>query len=268
MTAHFDQWSVPRYSRAPMACGGCSRPRGPTFGIKTQWKPRHTLVCLILAILSVYATSQAALASDPSAVPSGARAVALEYRNTWLRAAKKNPTFYEIPGGVDIEKAQIQRGFVHFVLREPDLVRFSASDNRDPIEFSTELMYEFPILVEGLYLGSILILPRSAAADTSLNISGEYFLLGMTFPGGTLEKAIKRFTGFAPGSAPFSVVDFRGDSFTGTVLRFVETGGVRFAAVNGEAIDALSTEVGHGDLLPANRALPRIRERIHDALSK
>jgi hypothetical protein len=201
------------------------------------------------------------LALSSPVVPAGARAVALEYRAQWIKSAKQNPDFYEMREDVPVDEVVIQDGFVHSILREADMVLFAKSPDADPLDFATEHMYEFPMLVQGAYVGSILVLPSSAAAGTDVVVNGFYFF-GITFPGGALETAIERFAGFGPSSVAFSVVDFIGDSFGGSVVRLVDAGDVRFTAVNPEAVDVFSDGSGQYMPLPADRAVPLLKDRI------
>lgn len=228
-------------------------------GVASRCRPSAALVRQLVSVAIVLVSVLSAHASDPVPVPvpAGARELALSLKPEWIEAADRNPVFYNVEIGMDLSKVAILDGYANVMIIDADVVRFAESGDDDPVKFATRTLFEFPMLVEGVYVGSLVIRPRSAA---DANTTGDYVFSGITDPGGGLDPVVERFGGYTR-CREFSVISFIGEPFAGVFLRTATDGRVQFAPVNPEA-ESLFSDSEVAAPVPADRAARHIRTRI------
>ena len=201
------------------------------------------------------ATASSADAANPYPVPAGARSVALGYRSQWIEAAKRNPFFYHVEPGMAVDKMEVLDGFANVMLIGPDVVRFAESGKMDPFDFASRILYEFPMMVEGVHVGNLVIRART---DADADTAGAYVVSGITGPGGVVQRAVDRAGGYARAET-FSVVTFSDESFAGVFLRLAVADGIQYAPPSASGPFFF---IGTAVFLSAEQAVPVIRAQI------
>ncbi len=209
----------------------------------------------LAAFVFLLATASSAYAIDPYPVPEGARTAALGCRSRWIELAKGNPEFYNIEAGMDVDKMELLDGFANVMIIGRDVVRFAESGKMDPYDFATRIGYGFPMMVEGVYVGSLVVRPRIAAdPDTT----GDYVFTEIIEPKGGLDRLVERIGGYSRANT-FSVVSFYGESFGGWFIRLAADDGIRYVPTSASGpFFVMGTAVS----MPAERAVPIIRAEI------
>ena len=100
----------------------------------------------------------------------------------WKSSAIGNPQYHEIdPPTVKIEHAQLEHPFLVYQLYGQNKIDFTSSEEIDPRVFASSLLIHFPIVVDGSFLGTVVLSPNvDRDGNKLLENRGEYVGWGYT----------------------------------------------------------------------------------------
>jgi hypothetical protein len=137
-------------------------------------------------------------------------------------------------------------------------------EQADPILFSSEQWYEFPFLIDNVYVGRLIVFAPGADNGPGMTVVGEYAAGGFESHGGIINEAFDRVGGFASSSSRHSIVQLRSERVNARYLRTNDLGGSRWYPIDSEAAMTFGDDVAEHNSLDSGRALHRIQEYVRD----
>jgi len=153
-----------------------------------------------------------AVGSAYASVPDDALRVAQTYfEDHWKPIAEKDPSAFDVEG-IDISAAALGSPFSEYILRDEKVTQYVISSDVDPRKYAVLSRYDFPILVHGECMGTIMV-QRNRDENTGKkfdNSSGDFFFLGVSMRNNHVDKFLLKLRNQSPAGAEISWVQIVG----------------------------------------------------------
>jgi hypothetical protein len=213
----------------------------------------------MLGLLSIAYSIPAASAGND--IPEGAVArAAIALEETWKPLVERNPGILRLQrGNIDVSRATLGQPFVEYTLKIADALAYANSDVDDLTVFASSTVYTFPISIDEVHMGSIMV--RANIDENGLPFNddeGEYMFVAVTSADNEIDHELLELRHQFAAS-------------TGSTISWI-----RFIGAGEEPLYMVSTPAGEkkvvgsntGELAPLFAVSEQMKKRIRETLTK